>query len=89
MISHLKFPHETSLGHRARSANRNFFLNTIEGFIKGKKANGRSQRIWIDGIKVWTNAKKCRKQKIESTERRTVKIHDRQPSIFRGRYVVR
>ena len=44
-------------GHTARSPNRNLFDNIIEGFINGKRAQGSPRRMWIDGIKEWTNFK--------------------------------
>ena len=43
----------------------------------------------MDDIKEWTDGWECRKQVRESREQRIVKIHDRQPSIFSGRYVAR
>ena len=44
-------------GHIVRSSNRNLFVNIIEGFINGKRAQGRPRRMWIDDIKEWTNIK--------------------------------
>ena len=44
-------------GHIARSPDRNLFVNIMEGFINGKRAQGRRRRMWIDDIKEWTNIK--------------------------------
>ena len=80
------------LGHIVRSPNRNLFVNIIEGFINGKRVQGRPRRMWIDDRqhqrvghqhqRIWTIEK-------DSTEQRTVEIHDRQPSDLCGRYIDR
>ena len=44
-------------GNIARSPDRNLFVNIMEGFINGKRAQGRPRRMWIDDIKEWTNIK--------------------------------
>ena len=44
-------------GHIARSPDRNLFVNIMEGFINGKRAQGRPRRMWIDDVKEWTNIK--------------------------------
>eukprot|EP00794_Sanderia_malayensis_P016412 gene16412-18047_t len=56
-------------GHIARSPNRNLFVNIMEGFINGKRAQGRPRRMWIDDIKEWTNIKEYGQLKREAQNR--------------------
>ena len=56
-------------GHIARSPNRNLFVNIIEGFINGKRAQGRPRRMWIDDTKEWTNIKEYGQLKREAQNR--------------------
>ena len=44
-------------GHIARIPDQNLFVDILEGFINGKRAQGRPRRMWIDDIKEWTNIK--------------------------------
>eukprot|EP00794_Sanderia_malayensis_P012563 gene12562-13849_t len=41
----------------------------MEGFINGKRAQGRPRRMWIDDIKEWTNIKEYGQLKREAQNR--------------------
>ena len=49
--------------HIVRSSNRNLFVNIMEGFIDGKKSEGRPRRMWIYDIKERTNIREYEKLK--------------------------
>ena len=67
-------------GHVLRRSSGRNALVTLEGKIRGKRAKGRSRRMWFDDVRQWTMLKDYNEVKRNGDDREAWRAITRQPS---------